>query len=143
MDSAMSADSPLHNLVNIVRLVAVQQMTAGQQATLAQIADQITRLEAQVRKLNKGKYNVNFLGPASGFAIGDGAMTQVDSALRPLLEQVLAQITRLAAPLQTPPYTEEDKAAYLTAVIAECDTIKLPLATGRPAVFTCARFTWP
>jgi hypothetical protein len=128
IEAATEPDSPLHNRVNIVRLVAVQQMLVQQQLSLEKVAAQISQLDAQLRRTAQGNYNLVFLGPMQGFAIGDGETTQMGADLRPLLEQVLAQITKLATPPKSQPYTEEDKAAYLEAVINECQRIKLPIA---------------
>ena len=127
LDQATQPGSPLHNRVHLVRLLAVQQLLAQQQASLAAVAGQLARLESQLQA-SQGKYSLVFLGPASGFAVGDGATTKVEAEMRPLLEQVLAAITRLAAAAQPPPYSADDQAGYLQAVVGECDTIELPYA---------------
>ena len=133
LESAMQAESPLFNRVNVMRLVAVQQLLQQQQGTLSGLQSQVARLDEQLSS-GQDNYNLIFRGPVTGIAIGDRAAARVESDLRPLFEQILAQINRLAAPDQPAPYSEEDRAAYLEAVIQECDTIQLPYAEeGGPA----------
>jgi hypothetical protein len=136
LEAAAEANSPLHNRVNIVRLAATQQLLEQQQVTLEQMAERLAQLDAELRRNGRDSYTVNFLGPVAGLAVGDGAMAQVDAGVRPLLEQVLAQLNRLVIPPPTAPYTEADKAAYLEAVIEECRMIRLPyiVESGRATI---------
>jgi len=127
LEAAMGPESPLYNRVSLVRVAAVHSLLREQRGTLETIAATVARLEAQ---LPASKYNLVFLGPASGFAIGDGATATVGASpdLLPLLERTLDLLTEIAAPRLPPPYTEADREAYLRGVIDACDTINLPYA---------------
>ncbi|HBY94301.1 MAG TPA: hypothetical protein DEP84_10130 [Chloroflexi bacterium] len=123
---AMQPESPLHQRVSVVRIAAIHRLLRNQRRELAEIAAAVARLE---QSLPAGaRYNLVFLGPASGFVVGDEARVEVAADLRPLLEQTLALLTEIAAPRQPPPYTEADRLLYLEAVEDACKNILLPYA---------------
>ncbi|HFD39522.1 MAG TPA: NACHT domain-containing protein, partial [Anaerolineae bacterium] len=128
---AAQPDSPLHNRVSVLRAAAIHTLLGEQQRTLAEVAAAVTRLEEQA---GAARYNVIFLGPATGVAIGDRAAARLTPDLEPLLERALDRLGELARRLP-PPYTEADRTAYLQAVIAECETVNLPYASeGRASL---------
>lgn len=139
LESAMELESPLYNRVSLVRVAAIHNLLREQRGTLATIAATVARLEQGLPR--EAQYNLVFLGPASGFAIGDGATVgeRLPSDLLPLLEQVLSLLTQIAAPRHPSPYTEADLEAYLHAVIDACDTINLPYAKEGEATLPLER----
>lgn len=87
LEAALKPDSPLYNRVSMVRMAAIHSLLREQRQTLETIAATVARLEEQAPE---ARYNLVFLGPASGFAIGDGAtVTQQFSgeSLRPALPE--------------------------------------------------------
>ena len=136
LDEAMEPESPLYNRVSLVRTAAMHRLLRDQHTTLESVSATITRLEKQ---LPTAKYNLVFLGPATGMAIGDDAVAQQAPELRPLLERTLDLLTEIATPRLPPPYTDADKDAYLRAVVATCDTIDLPYAPAGEATLPLER----
>lgn len=132
LETAMEPESLLYNRVSLVRVAAIHNLLGEQRKTLEKITETVTRLEAQ---LPAAKYNLVFLGPASGFAIGDEATVKQAADMQPVLESTLAQLNAIATVGPPPPYTGADFDAYLEAVIDECSTIELPYARqGRATI---------
>ncbi len=140
---AQTPDSPLYNRVSLVRTAAIHALLRQQHADVRQIAATVARLEAQ---LPTAKYNLVFLGPASGFAVGDRAQAQpfapppaLPPELTPLLGQALELLTSLARERQPAPYTPADRDAYLQAVEDECKDIHLFYDTEKGATLPLER----
>lgn len=117
LDEAGQPGSPLYNRVSVVRIAAIHALLREQRGTLATIADTVSRLEAQ---LGAAKYNLVFLGPVSGMAIGDQATVHLLPDQRILLEDIRHLLTEMVAHRQPPSYTDADRLAYLEAVVKEC-----------------------
>ena len=120
---ARQPDNPLYNRVSVVRAAAIHRLLRQQRQDLHGIAQATARLE---EGLGTAKYNLVFLGPVSGMAVGDEAAVRLPPDQRDLLDEIRGLLTEMAAGRESPPYTEPDRAAYLQAVVQDCKTIDLP-----------------
>ncbi|MBC7250349.1 MAG: NACHT domain-containing protein, partial [Anaerolineae bacterium] len=136
LDKAGEPGSPLYNRVSVVRIAAIHALLREQRETLATIAAAVSSLEAQ---LGAAKYNLVFLGPVSGMAIGDQATVRLLPGQRGLLEDIRRLLTEMTAQRRPPPYTDADRLAYLEAVVKECKDIRLPYAQAGRATLPLER----
>lgn len=123
---ATTPAAPLYNRVSLLRPAIIAGGLQDPAPNLKRIIDTVTRLENELGR--SSKYNLVFLGPVSGLAVGDEAQVDMTADLRETLAEVLAQLNRLAANRLPAPYTSADRTAYLQTMIDDCDTIRLPYA---------------